>query len=114
MRKKAWNHLALLQISIETFEMIKGSHHLAKTLQQLFITHLLAKFSYLLVLLFADQLFKSLDLLISLRDLALFGDTLHQNTLILELDSRCSVGRVNQYRDWFTLGLGESRWKWRK
>ena len=106
MRKKAWNHLALLQIFKETFELIKTSHHLAKTLQKLFVTHLLAKFSYFLVLLFVDQLFKSLSLLISSRDLALFGDTLYQNTLILELDSRCSVGRVHQQGSWFRLGLG--------
>ena len=29
--------------------MIKGGHHLTKTLQQLFVTHLLTKFSYFLV-----------------------------------------------------------------
>ena len=76
--------------------MIKGSHHLAKTLQQLSFIHLLAKFSYVLVLPFVDQLFKSLGLLILFRDLVLFGNTLYQNTLIPELDSRCSVGRVYQ------------------
>ena len=68
--------------------MIKTSHHLAKTLQQLFVTHLLAKFSYFLVLFFVDQLFKFLGLLISFRDLALFGDTLYQEEAGLGLDLR--------------------------
>ena len=76
--------------------MIKTGHHLAKTLQQLLITHLLAKFGYFLVLVVVDELFKLLGLLISSRDLILFVDTLSLDPLILELDSRCIVGRVHQ------------------
>ena len=64
--------------------MIKTGDHLAKTLQQLFVIHLLAKFSYFLVLFVADQLFKSLGLLIFFRDLA-FGDTLPHQKASLSL-----------------------------
>ena len=75
--------------------MIKTGHHLAKTLQQLFVTYPVAKFNYFLVPIVVDQIFKFLGQLIPSRDLALFWDILYQNTLILELDSRRGVGRVH-------------------
>ena len=94
MRKEARDHLALLQIFIETFEMIKTGHHLAKILQQLFIIHLLAKFSYFLVLFFADQLFKFLGCSSLSRDLALFGNICTRE-VVLELGMRAGEeGRV--------------------
>ena len=74
--KKAWNHITLLQICIETFELIKSSHHLAKILQKLILVHAISKLDYFIILLFADKLFQLLKgQSIYLRNQVLFRDT---------------------------------------